>query len=262
MVRRIEVLDHGYVELIDQMGNMYRVLEAARMSTTGEISKGDVKDKALIRYLFTQGHTSPFEMVKFTFRLKMPIFVARQWIRHRTASLNEASARYKEFEWEVYQPDRWRAQDPDNKQSSEGLVSDWVDSRVNNMTERAFDSAQDAYAVAIEQGVAREQARIVMPVAQYTELMWSTDLHNLMHFLEVRNHPHAQQEIRAYAQAIETILNSLTDDYTVSWVMDIFNEVRAVNNALRAKMRGLNKVGFTRLLQHIETFDKESALSK
>lgn len=251
MTKRIDVLDHGYVELIDQMGDDFRILEAARMSTGAAARKGDEKDRKLIRYLYTQGHSSVFEQVKYTFKMKMPIFVARQLIRHRTAQPNEASARYKAFEWEVYFPEEWRIQDTKNKQGSLDSFSEKDGEEITEGLNLAYDEAESFYMESLRTGVAREQARTVMPVGHYTELMWSMDLHNLLHFIEVRDHSHAQYEIRVYAQAI---LKLLEDYGKIGWALEVFDDVRKAKYALHDKMRGLED--FDRLVKHIEAFEK------
>jgi len=254
-VKRVDVLDHGYVELIDQMGDDFRILEAARMSTGADARKGDEKDRKLIRYLYTQGHTSPLEQCLYTFRLKMPLFVIAQWNRHRTARLNQASARYKEFAWEVYFPEEWRKQDTTNKQSSEGVFTGVVHHDITESLNFAYDEAETFYSGALYEGVSREQARIIMPAGQYSELIWNMDLHNLFHFLEVRDHPHAQYEIRVYAQAI---LKLLHEHGNIPWALEIFEQVRKVRYAIQSKMRGLED--FDRLAEKAErdwaNFDK------
>lgn len=224
--RRREVLDKGYVELVDFMGSDLRVCEAARVSTGSEADKGDVKNRGLIRYLYKNGHTSPFEKVVFEFHVKCPIFVARQWVRHRTQSWNEASARYKEFTWECHMPKEWRRQDTKNKQGSleeiDSIESIESIESLNFDTLSSFKKSQEAYEDALAFGIAREQARIVMPVSQYTEFFTTVNLHNLFHFLGLRLHPHAQKEIRDYAQAILFILKEMPElKYSVS----VFEEV-------------------------------------
>lgn len=250
--KRIEVLDHGFVELVDQMGDDFRILEAARMSTGSDARKGDEKDRKLIRYLYTQGHSSPLEQVLFTFRMKLPIFVSRQMVRHRTAKLNEASARYKEFDWEVTFPEHWRMQDTKNKQSSTNYpLSERGETDFREALNGAYDEAEYFYKYALENGIAREMARYVMPVGHYTEMIWTIDLHNLFHFLEVRDHPHAQQEIRVYAEAI---LKLIETHAKIPWALEIFEQVRSIRYAVQSKMRGLED--FEGFLSHIEAFEE------
>jgi thymidylate synthase (FAD) len=250
-VKRVDVLDHGYVELIDQMGDDFRILEAARMSTGADARKGDEKDRKLIRYLYTMGHNSPVEQVLFTFKLKMPLFVIQQNLRHRTARLNQSSARYQAFEWEVYFPEEWRIQDTKNKQGSLDVFSDKDGEEITEGLNLAYDEAEFFYMESLRKGVAREQARTAMPVGQYSEMIWNMDLHNLFHFLELRDHPHAQYEIRVYAQAILKLLHEYGN---IPWALEIFEQVRKVRYAVQAKMRGLED--FDRFVEYIEAFEK------
>jgi thymidylate synthase (FAD) len=203
------VLDHGFAKLVDHMGSDLRVCEAARVSTGALADKGSEKNQKLIEYLYLHKHLSPFEQVVLTFHIKCPIFVARQWFRHRTMSANEKSSRFQEFEWECFYPDKWRIQDKKNKQVSSGelepLISKWSD----NLLEDCYQDSQNTYNEFLTSGVAREQARIIMPVGQYTEFFMTVNLRNLFHFLELRLHPHAQEEIRVYAEAILSILKDM-----------------------------------------------------
>lgn len=212
----IDYLDHGYVKLVGVYGNDTLIAAAARVSH-GKGSKGAEQDRRLIHYLYKNRHTSPFEQCNITFEIQMPIFVMRQFVRHRTFRLNEISARYTELPDLFYVPaaDKWRLQDTANKQGSSGflpagdisvdpeevttgaLVTYWV----TNFSKHAYAIYQDM----IEAGVAREMARMVLPVNIYTRVMVNCDLHNLMHFLRLRLHPHAQYEIRVLAQAMYDI---------------------------------------------------------
>lgn len=221
---KIDVLNSGRVELVDRMGDDYSILRAARVSTGSEVSKGYKKDRGLIRYLYRNNHISPFAFVSFQFYFKMPIFVARQFFRHRTFDVNEASARYKEFEWEVFYPDSWREQDTTNKQSSIGEINH--QELISEMVKGICKKTNLAYTSMLEHNVAREQARTVMPVGQYTEFYASINLRNLFHFLELRLHPHAQYEIKVYAEAVLEILESLED---LKWSVEIFKEMNELN---------------------------------
>lgn len=221
----------GYIELVDYMGNDYRILEAARVSTGAQAKKGESKDRNLIRYLYKNKHLSPFEMAVFTFRVKAPIFVARQWFRHRMGSFNEASARYKEFEWEPLRPKIYRVQDTKNKQNSSGMLIADDHNSATDLVENAYTEAEISYGKLLHLGVAREQARIVMPVGQYTEFMWTVNLRSLLHFLELRLHPHAQKEIRDYADAILSILHSLENEF--KWTLEIFQEGMLLQYAIQ-----------------------------
>lgn len=205
----IQCLDHGFVRLVDHMGNDARIVQTARVSY-GEGTKTVREDKALIAYLIENAHTSPLEQVVFTFHIKMPIFVARQHIRHRTARLNEISGRYSEMKEECYLPDvsRLRKQSTLNKQgSSDELVNGAEDLRTMMLAGQtlAFADYQDM----LGDGVSKEIARINLPLSTYTEMYWQMDLHNLMHYLRLRIDSHAQEEIRVYAQAMLELIRPI-----------------------------------------------------
>jgi thymidylate synthase (FAD) len=180
------------------------VVEAARVSISGLGTRPVSDDKKLLTYLHKHRHTSPFEKVRFEFDCKMPIFVARQWVRHRNGSFNEVSARYSELPQEFYVPEleRMQAQATTNKQgSAEPLALDAAHecrARIKVASERAYA----AYRSMLNVGLARETARMVLPTNIYTHWWWTVDLHNLMHFLRLRLDSHAQYEIRVYAQAL------------------------------------------------------------
>ena len=199
------VLDHGFIRLIDYMGNEAAVVQAARVSY-GKGTKKSSEDRGLLRYLMRHRHTTPFEMCEIKLHVKLPIFVARQWIRHRTANVNEASGRYSILSREFYVPklDDIQQQSKTNKQGRENPLSDRDRKTVQDDLATGANAAFDLYDVLIndeEDGfnVARELARINLPLSTYTEWYWKVDLHNLLHFLSLRADPHAQMEIRAYA---------------------------------------------------------------
>jgi thymidylate synthase (FAD) len=211
----IPVLDYGFVRYIDHMGDDKRILEAARISYKSP-SKGDDADKKLLAYLWKNKHTSPFEMVKLTLNIKMPIFIMRQYVRHRMQNLNELSARYTELPNEFYVPRVWRKQDTKNKQGS--VVSDddtnpfMYCNGGNGDPVHATDAvashcnaSYDLYQKLIEKGIAREMARMVLPINIYTEIYACWDLKNLLHFITLREDEHAQAEIRHYGTAIKSI---------------------------------------------------------
>jgi thymidylate synthase (FAD) len=201
---RIDVLDHGFVRLVDYLGGDVRIVQAARVSY-GEGTKSLREDRALIDYLLRHAHTSPFEQVVLTFHLKMPIFVARQWLRHRTARLNELSGRYSVMADEFYLPeaDQVRYQSTVQKQGrSEEVVPEGVRAAVREALARGQAEGYAAYQGLLAEGVARELARVNLPLALYTEMYWQIDLHNLFHFLRLRIDAHAQYEIRCYAEAL------------------------------------------------------------
>lgn len=207
----VPVLDHGFVRLIDYMGNDAAIVQAARVSY-GAGTKKRSEDAALIRYLLRHKHTSPFEMVEVKLHIKAPIFVARQWVRHRTASANEISGRYSILSDEMYLPDDTQIsfQSSDNKQGrSATAVPDALRERVRELLLSGQRESYAAYQELIDAEIARELARIALPVSVYTEWYWKMNLHNLFHFLALRTDAHAQFEIRIYAEAICLIVQRL-----------------------------------------------------
>ncbi|HIE10030.1 MAG TPA: FAD-dependent thymidylate synthase, partial [Kiritimatiellae bacterium] len=202
--KEIPVLDRGFVRLVDYMGGDERIVQAARVSY-GEGTTAVRRDAALIDYLMAHRHTSPFEHVVLEFHCKMPIFVARQWVRHRTARINEISGRYSILEEEFYLPpeDQVRYQSATNRQGrSDEEVPAELRARVLEILKRDQGAAYASYRELLDEGVARELARINLPLSLYTQWYWQIDLHNLFHFLELRLDPHAQWEIRQYAKAL------------------------------------------------------------
>ena len=199
----IKCLDKGFVRLVDSMGGDDAIVQAARVSYGQGTSKIS-QDRGLIRYLMRHRHTTPFEMVEFKFHCKMPIFVARQWVRHRTANINEYSLRYSEARDEFYLPDpeHIQFQSALNKQGRSGEVPLDLKQKVldyfKEISERSFIMYQELN----EAGVARELARSLLPVNIYTEWYWKNDLHNLLHFIGLRSDSHAQYEIRVYSDAM------------------------------------------------------------
>jgi thymidylate synthase (FAD) len=191
----------GFVRLVDSMPQTNldsAIVQAARVSYANSGSeKPGRTEEGLIRYLMRHHHNTPFEMVEFKFYIKMPIFVARQHFRHRTASINEISARYSKIEEEFFVPEQYRSQSTINKQSSEGSI----DLDPTNQTESCHNAFK-VYNDLLDQGCSRELARCHLPQSTYTEFFWKINLHNLMHYLHLRLAPDAQQEIREYAQAI------------------------------------------------------------
>ncbi len=202
--QQFPVLDHGFVRLVDYLGSDQRIVQSARVSY-GEGTKTYRQDKGLINYLLRNDHTSPFEQVVFTFHVKMPIFVARQWTRHRTARMNEISGRYSVMKDECYIPDKDHIaqQSEDNKQGRKNNpVSDEIAVKVQSLLKDANDKAFDVYHELLDMDIAREISRIDLPLSLYTEFYWEIDLHNLFHFLALRLDAHAQYEIRAYAEVM------------------------------------------------------------
>lgn len=205
------VLDHGFVRLIDTMGDDAAIVQAARVSY-GDGTKSVNDDAGLIRYLMRHHHSSPIEMCEIKLHVKMPIFVARQWIRHRTANVNEISGRYSILPNEFYvpAPENVAAQSKVNNQGrGEPLHPELRGLAVSKMEVHggeAFDLYEALLDVDEGYGLARELARIVLPLNTYTEFYWKIDLHNLLHFLRLRLDSHAQYEIRVYAEAIAEIV--------------------------------------------------------
>ncbi len=197
---RHPVLSHGFVALVDYMGNDPAIVHAAPVSY-GPATKTVRDDRGLIRYLMRHRHTTPFEMVEYKFLVRLPIFVARQFIRHRSGSFNEYSARYSIVpdEYEVPVPEEVRRQSTRNRQGRGETLPPPVVERFRGELDRLAQDAYRVYTEALDAGVARETARLVLPVAYYTQWYWKTNLWNLFHFLSLRLDPHAQEEIRLYA---------------------------------------------------------------
>lgn len=200
---RQPVLLHGFVALVDYMGNDAAIVQAARVSY-GQGTKSVRDDRGLIRYLLRHRHTTPFEMVEYKFLVRLPIFVARQFIRHRSGSFNEYSARYSIVpdEYELPAADEVRYQSTRNRQGRGDPLPAPAVERFRTDLDRVSTEAYAAYRRALDDGVARETARLLLPVAYYTQWYWKTNLWNLFHFLTLRLDPHAQEEIRLYAAEI------------------------------------------------------------
>jgi thymidylate synthase (FAD) len=215
----LPVLDHGFVRVVDYMGDDAAIVQAARVSY-GRGTRKVSEDQGLINYLMRHRHTTPFEMCEIKYHVKLPIFVARQWIRHRTANVNEYSARYSILDKEFYIPDpeHLAAQATTNRQGRGAVIEGEAAQRVLDLLRRDAEHAYAGYAELLNEdasdspsdpaqpGLARELARINLSLGFYTQWYWKTDLHNLMHFLSLRADPHAQYEIRAYAEVmLETL---------------------------------------------------------
>ncbi len=207
LYKAIPVLDHGFVRVIDYMGDDSAIVQAARVSY-GKGTKAVQNDEGLIRYLMRHWHSTPFEMCEIKLHVKLPVFVARQWIRHRTANVNEYSARYSILDREFYipAPEHLAAQSTVNNQGrGETLTGEEADRVLRLLTDdamRAYDHYEEMLSQDGQQGLARELARMNLPANVYTQWYWKVDLHNLFHFLRLRADPHAQYEIRVYADAI------------------------------------------------------------
>lgn len=218
--RHLPVLDKGYVKLVDWMGTDARIVEAARVSY-GSPSKGEEQDKKLLTYLWKNQHMSPFEMVKITFEIKMPIFVARQYFRHRLQSANEISARYTEVTDDFYIPAMWRKPDTKNKQGST-IEKNWQpalpEGEATAVLTAHCQQAYNVYQSMLASGIAREMARMVLPLNTYTKLYCCWDLRNLLNFFRQRLDNHAQWEIQEYARAMYAIAEKL-----FPWTIEAFN---------------------------------------
>src|ERR1700719_2870631 len=211
----LPVLDHGFVRVIDYMGDDAAIVQAARVSY-GRGTRKISEDQGLINYLMRHRHTTPFEMCEIKYHVKLPIFVARQWIRHRTANVNECSARYSILDNEFYvpAPEHLAAQAKTNRQGRGQVLEGAAARRVLDLLRHDAERAYAGYAELLNEdaagnpadptwpGLARELARMNLSLNFYTQWYWKTDLHNLMHFLSLRADPHAQYEIRAYAEAM------------------------------------------------------------
>lgn len=201
--KRFPVLDKGWIELQDMMGDDMAIVNGARVSFLGE-SKGEERDRKLLFYLYRHRHTTPFEQVEFKFRVRAPLVTWWQWVRHRTWSFNAQSGRYTPFaEGDFHVPDVWRRQASDNRQASDGEVSeedgDWLQMELLQLYRQSFD----LYEQALSRGVSREQARLFLPgFSVYYTWICKVDAHNLMHFLRLRMAPEAQYEISAYADTL------------------------------------------------------------
>ncbi len=199
----IKCLDKGFVRLVDSMGGDNAIVQAARVSYGKGTSKVS-QDRGLIRYLMRHRHSTPFEMVEFKFHCKMPIFVARQWVRHRTANINEYSLRYSEARDEFYYPDpeHIQFQSALNKQGRMGKIPEELKQKVQDYFKEISEKSFAMYSELNDAGVARELARAILPVNLYTEWYWKNDLHNLLHFIGLRSDSHAQYEIRVFSDAM------------------------------------------------------------
>ena len=227
--KKFNVLDDGFVRLVDYMGNDSSVVQAARVSY-GDGTQKISQDRNLIRYLMRHRHTTPFEMCEIKLHVRVPMDCWRQWIRHRTANVNEYSTRYSQAidSCQKTNPNEWRIQGKGNKQGSEGFLSQEDGEELSYLESEVHDHARNVYKYALSKGVAREQARKDLPLSTYTEAYWKIDLKNLLHFLALRMDSHAQQEIRDYASVIGEEIVSL-------WVPEVwaaFNDYHTMRNAM------------------------------
>jgi thymidylate synthase (FAD) len=263
--KEIKILDKGFVRLVDFMGTDASIVQAARVS----YGKGTTKrsrDRDLIRYLMRMRHTSPFEMVEFKFHCKMPVVCARQWIRHRTASVSEYSGRYSEMIDECYIPElkRIQGQDSVNHQASDGEQVEeavWIRDHMEEEQKSVFEN----YRSYLESGTAREMARINLPLSTYTQWYWKMDLHNLFHFLKLRMDSHAQWEMQQYANAIFELIKPIVpvsceafEDYVLKAVtfskqeMEIIKDFPQNIEELRRSVKKLSKLEKQEFIRKIE----------
>lgn len=217
------VLDKGFVRLVDFMGDDSSIVRAARVSY-GSGTKSVREDAGLIDYLIRHEHSSPLEMVEFTFHLKLPLFVMGQLVRHRQANLNQMSARYSVMEDEFYLPENLRAQSSNNKQSSEGEVED--ETSLIALMKVSADAAYRDYERLLSKNVGREMSRMILPQNLYTQVYWKQDLRNLLHLLRLRMDSHAQWEIQQYANAIYEIIKPIVPNTINSWENHVKDSVR------------------------------------
>lgn len=246
--KKIECLDKGHVTLIDVMPRIvpegktadYAIVQAARVSY-GDGTKTVNEDRGLIRYLLRHAHTTPLEMVEFKIHLKMPIFVCRQWARHRMSSTNEISARYSILKDEFYLPDSsdLRMQSSINKQCSDGQIDEITAGYCANKIKENAESTYNFYEYMINGKVAREQSRMVLPLNIFTEFYWKIDLHNLLHFLALRCDSHAQKEIRVYADAILEIIKQVVPITIEAW--EDYHPMRGAMKLTRLEVEALRK---------------------
>jgi thymidylate synthase (FAD) len=239
LYKPIPVLDHGFVRVVDYMGDDSAIVQAARVSY-GKGTKKVSEDRGLINYLMRHWHTTPFEMCEIKFHIKVPIFIARQWIRHRTANVNEYSARYSILDREFYMPrvEHMSAQSTINHQGRGEVLEGEYAQKVLDLLKRDAMQAYDTYEYLLNEkgednrpGLARELARMNLPVNYYTQWYWKIDLHNLMHFLRLRADSHAQYEIQAYADVMIDILKKW-----VPFAYDAFMDYRMGAAVFSAKM--------------------------
>ncbi len=258
--KKFRVLDKGFVRLVDYLGNDDRIVQAARVSY-GKGTKTFREDKGLIDYLLRNEHTSPFEQVVFTFHVKLPIFVARQWIRHRTARVNEISGRYSVLADEFYVPasEHVALQSENNKQGrSEKKTPEKLRKEVRALLEKGQKATYEQYKKLLGSNIARELARITLPLSLYTEWYWQIDLHNFLRFLMLRLDPHAQLEIRKYAEVLHRIGQTVCpitfdafDEHILNSTTFSKSEMIALHNLIDGNEAGLEGKAYERFVQKL-----------
>ena len=266
LYKQLPILDHGFIRVIDYMGTDQSIVQAARVSY-GEGTKKLREDRGLIRYLLSHWHTTPFEMCEIKFHIKLPIFVARQWIRHRTANVNEYSARYSILDKEFYLPavENLAAQSQSNRQGRGDVLSGDQAKKVLDLLKKDAEQTYDNYETMLNErydgsiinekqvGLARELARMNLTLNTYTQWYWKTDLLNLMNFLRLRADHHAQFEIRAYADAM---LDTLKRWVPITY--DAFMDYRVGGTEVSDK----GKKVIQKLIKGDKVSIEESSLSK
>lgn len=270
--KEFKVLNHGFVRLVDYMGGDESIVQAARVSY-GKGTKSVSEDRTLIRYLMRHQHTTPFEMVEFKFHIKLPIFVARQWIRHRTANVNEYSGRYSIMPEEFYIPEESviKYQSQSNKQGRDTEeVPPEIRKRVLEILIEEQKSSFNGYQEMINYNIARELARINLPLSLYTQWYWKIDLHNLFHFLKLRMDKKAQYEIRVYAEKMAEIVKAVVpmayeafEDYVLNSITFSKQELLLLKKYLpeNLDLDEMDKFGFSKYEKN-ELIDKLKKISE
>ena len=232
---KIDVLDKGYIELVDTLGDDLTPVNAARVSFGGRSEKFTNKDKRLSKFLIKHKHFSPFRHQHIMVIIKAPEFVMRQWYKHvvgiettsssasKDHAWNEISGRYVEVE-DYYYPEVWRKQSEDNKQASAGVLDDLQQKRMTSFYNEYMRQVEMTYDRMIEAGMAKEQARIVLPLSQYTQVWWTASFQSVMNFIELRDEPTSQEEIQEYAKALKTIMMESFPETTKLWSEIYLNE--------------------------------------
>lgn len=261
----IKCLDSGFVRLVDSMGDDAAIVQAARVSY-GAGTKSISDDRGLIRYLMRNQHTSPLEMVEYKWHIKAPIFVARQWLRHRTANVNEISARYSVLKDDFYIPDLndIEAQSKTNKQCRGGELEAIKRSKARCSIKDNSRKAYASYSDLLRSNVARELARVQLPTNVYTEWYWKIDLHNLFHFINLRTHSHAQKEIRVYAEAMYQMIKEhvpVACEAFEDYVRQSYRLSRMEIEVIRKALRSFDGYGILESYKNLtkreqEAFDK------
>ena len=230
-----QVLDKGFIEVVDSLGNDLTVVNSARVSFGKRKSVWSASDRRLVKYLAKYKHYSPFRHLQVQFHIKAPEFVMRQWYKHvvgiettsssasKDHAWNEISGRYVEVE-DYYYPEVWRKQSEDNKQASDGVLDDLQQKRMTSFYNEYMRQVEMTYDRMIEAGMAKEQARIVLPLSQYTQVWWTASFQSVMNFIELRDEPTSQVEIQEYARALKTIMMESFPETTKLWSEIYLNE--------------------------------------